>query len=137
ASSAGRTAVLANILALPLLQAAGRASAPLLENLAWDAGWCPTCGAWPTLGESRGLERQRWLRCGRCGTGWRFDPDGCAFCGSRDHHTLGYLAAEGQAEARRAVTCEGGGAYLKAIATTAGPSPAAVVLADPPTVQLD
>ncbi|HXG02222.1 MAG TPA: hypothetical protein VNO23_02240, partial [Candidatus Binatia bacterium] len=39
---------LAPILALPLLQACGRAWAPRAPA-GWDRGWCPVCGAWPAL----------------------------------------------------------------------------------------
>ena len=129
--------LVASLLALPMLQAAGRRAAPLLADLTWDAGWCPTCGARPLLAESRGLDRERWLRCGRCATGWRFDPVRCAFCGAREHKQLGYLAAEGQAEARRALTCEQCGAYLKAVTTVAAPSGAELALADLATLELD
>lgn len=129
--------LLDDLLALPLLQAAGRRASPILAELAWDAGWCPTCGALPLLAESRGLDRERWLRCGRCATGWRFDQMRCAFCGTREHRELGYLAAAGQAEARRALTCEACGGYLKAVATVAAPSGAELALADLATVELD
>jgi len=109
----------------------------VLDGLTWDAGWCPTCGAWPGLAESRGLDRERWLRCGRCATGWRFEAGRCAFCGSRDHKALGYLAPEADRESRRAETCEACGGYVKTIATVAAPSAAELALADLASVELD
>ena len=36
----------------------------------WSEGYCPLCGAWPALAEVRGIERSRYLRCGRCGAEW-------------------------------------------------------------------
>jgi FdhE protein len=130
-------ALLASLLALPLMQAVGRRASAVLVGLPWDAGWCPACGARPLLAESRGLDRERWLRCGRCATGWRFDPVRCAFCGAQEHKRLGYLAAEGQAEARRALTCDQCGGYLKAVATVAAPTGAELALADLATLELD
>src|SRR6266699_2987679 len=61
--------VVAQMAALPLLQTCGRALAAQVPSSWWE-GYCPVCGAWPTLAEFRGLERKRWLRCGRCATGW-------------------------------------------------------------------
>src|SRR6266536_833752 len=60
--------VVAQMAVLPLLQACARATG--WEALpSWWEGYCPVCGAWPALAEFRGLERKRWLRCGRCGSG--------------------------------------------------------------------
>jgi len=50
--------VAAQMAAVPLLQACGRAFAPQLAPTWWE-GYCPVCGAWPTLTESVGLERKR------------------------------------------------------------------------------
>src|SRR5437870_5924262 len=36
------------------------------EPVDWERGYCPTCGSWPLLGEFRGLEQSRFLRCGLC-----------------------------------------------------------------------
>lgn len=127
----------AQLIARPVLLECARVAAPHVSPLPAETGWCPVCAAWPLIAESRGLERERWLRCGRCGTGWRADPGRCCYCGNRDHRMLGYLAAEGQGEARRVLTCDGCGGYLKAIATLAAPSAAEIVLADLSTVELD
>ncbi|HZU05076.1 MAG TPA: formate dehydrogenase accessory protein FdhE [Chloroflexota bacterium] len=130
-------ATLAHMAALPLLQACGRQAAPLLEGVAWGRGYCPVCAAWPTLAELRGLERRRWLRCGRCGAGWTLPPQQCAFCGTSAHEALGYLAPEAQREARRAETCEQCRSFLKTLATLGPLAPAEVLLQDLTTVELD
>jgi FdhE protein len=133
----GLLATLGHLATLPLLQACGHRAAPLVENLRWDAGSCPVCAAWPTLSELRGLERARWLRCGRCGSGWSATHLGCPYCGNVDRRSQSYLAPERQRESRRAVTCEACGGYLKAV-TTLGPMPAAEIgLMDAQTLELD
>src|SRR5262245_4561516 len=38
----------------------------------WPHGYCPICGSVPLLGEFRGLEQQRFLRCGLCAAEWQF-----------------------------------------------------------------
>lgn len=133
----GLLATLAGLGALPLLQACGRAAAPLLAGVPWEAGYCPVCAAWPVLAEVRGLERTRWLRCGRCAAGWAAAHQGCVFCGNTDFQALGYLAPEADTESRRAATCERCRAYLKTL-TVLGPlAPVEIAVQDASTLELD
>ena len=133
----GLLATLGSVAAMPLLQACGRRAAPLVANSNWDEAYCPVCGAWPTLAEMRGLERQRWLRCGRCGAGWLFRGQVCVFCGCSDHKEMGYLAAEAERDSRRAETCECCHSYLKTMATLGALQPADILLHDTNSVELD
>jgi len=130
-------AMLGQLGAVPLLLACGRAGASSVAAARWQAGYCPVCAAWPALAELRGTERQRWLRCGRCGAGWRLSRHLCAYCGNEDHRSQGYLATEGQHEARRAATCDLCHGYLKTVATAEAPRPAELVLHDLGTLELD
>ena len=133
-------ALLATLTALatqPLLRACARSAASVLPQLRWDAGYCPLCAAWASLAEVRGLEQQRWLRCGRCAAEWRFDLQRCYHCGNRDFRTLGYLAPEAQREARRAATCDVCGSYLKTFTTIGALAPAELSLKDLSSVELD
>jgi len=133
----GILATFGQLLAWPLLLACGAAAAPLLDGARWEAGYCPLCAAWPTLAELRGLDAERWLRCGRCGAGWRYPHGRCVYCGNGDHRTQGYLAPEAEREARRAVTCDACQGYLKTV-TTFGPlPPAELALQDLATLELD
>ena len=128
--------VVAQVAALPLLVTAAQHPTGA-ESAAWSEGYCPVCGAWPTLAEFRGIERKRWLRCGRCGTAWEFAWLRCVFCGETDHRPLGYLAPE-EGETTRKVelcyTCEG---YLKAEPTVSALPWWGVLLDDAATVALD
>ncbi|MBX6363846.1 MAG: formate dehydrogenase accessory protein FdhE [Gemmatimonadetes bacterium] len=130
-------AAAAQLAALPLLQACGRARGP--EAAAgWRAGYCPVCGAWPALIEVLGLERARRLRCGRCGAGWTTEVLLCAFCGERDHERRGALVPDGRAGQLAWVeTCASCRGYLKALATLRGAAPGAVALKDARSVELD
>src|SRR6267143_3595992 len=83
--------VVAQVAAGPLLRACARKIGSD-GSATWWEGYCPLCGAWPTLSEFRGLERKRWLRCGRCGTGWEVPWLRCPFCAETSHENLGYLA---------------------------------------------
>jgi FdhE protein len=123
------------------------ATMPLLRRLrdrvagaalsGWGQGFCPVCGAWPVMAELRGLDRSRWLRCGRCGQDWELTPLWCAFCGNQDHRHLGSLVSENDAEARRIETCEICSGYVKTFATLRAWDADQVPLIDLQTVELD
>jgi FdhE protein len=120
----------------PSLERLAAQLGPLRASAAWQQGYCPICGSWPLLGEHRGLEQTRFLRCGLCATEWPVDRLLCPFCGSRDHQDLGYLHVEGQ-EQQRVITCERCRGYLKVLATLAPISPLELAVYDLGTLHLD
>jgi FdhE protein len=67
---------------------------------AWVEGYCPLCGAPPVFAEVLGIERERTLRCGRCGVRWNGRPLQCPYCGNVDHHRLESLLPKDDAGAR-------------------------------------
>jgi FdhE protein len=134
---AGLAATVLRFTLFPSLVSLNTALAPLRSGAAWGRGYCPTCGSWPLLGEFRGLEQDRWLRCGLCAAGWEFPRLACPFCDNRDHHRLGHLHVEGEEGRRRAATCEECRGYVKALATLGPLSPLQLLVADLATVHLD
>lgn len=130
-------AVVAHVATLPLLLACGRRASERADAPVWPHGFCPVCGAYPTLAELRGLARDRVLRCGRCSTGWPIEHDRCPFCDSRDQQAQAYFAAETERESRRAVTCDTCSGYLKTTATLGPLTAAQLLLRDLETLELD
>jgi FdhE protein len=65
----------------PFVEKRTEALRPLIEELDWERGYCPICGAYPELSFLQGEEGQRWLRCSLCGYYWRFDRMACPYCG--------------------------------------------------------
>jgi len=128
--------VVAQMAALPLLQTCGRALKDQVSASWWE-GYCPVCGAWPTLAEFRGLERKRWLRCGRCATGWEMPWLRCPFCGETEHTNLGYLAPEEGETTRKVEVCDSCKGYVKAEPTVKHLAPWEIVLDDLATVPLE
>ena len=128
---------LGQLAASPLLVAWCQATGALLNEAAWHEGYCPHCGAWPGLAEVRGLDREHWLRCGRCQAAWKFSTQTCVFCGNTDYETLTYLAPEAVREARRAVTCHECLGYLKTVTTIGALTPTDLVRQDLQTLELD
>jgi FdhE protein len=103
----------------------------------WSHGYCPTCGSWPVLGEFRGLEQTRLLRCGLCAGEWEFPRLRCPFCDETDHRRLGYLHIEGEEGKYRAATCETCRRYVKMASTLGALSPPQVLVTDVATLHLD
>jgi FdhE protein len=128
--------VVGQVAALPLLHACAR-SVGHEASAAWWEGYCPVCGAWPTLAEFRGLERKRWLRCGRCGTGWEVAWLRCPFCGETNHEHLGYLAPADGETTRKVEVCDTCKGYVKAEPTVRPLPWWGVLLDDAATVPLD
>jgi FdhE protein len=111
-----------------------------LEPLAagrWKEGYCPVCGGFPKLGEFRGLEQLRWLRCGLCASEWQFPRLRCPGCGNHDHRQLGYLHVEGEQNKCRAATCEECRQYVKMVATLTPLAPLQLWVTDVATVHVD
>ena len=133
----GLLLTLGQLATVPLLQACGRKAAPLLDEIRWETGYCPVCAAWPALAELRGLERKRWLRCGRCGASWWCYQQRCSFCATTDHKLQGYLAPEANRESQQAQICDGCQGYLKAVTSLGAIPPAEIAVYDLASLELD
>ncbi len=134
---AGVLAVVSHAATLPLLLACGRRAAGVLQVEAWPHGYCPVCAAWPILAEVRGLERNLFLRCGRCGSGWPFEHRRCPFCGNLEHRSQSYFAAEQERETRRAIACDRCRSYFKSQASLGPLALPELLLRDLETLELD
>jgi FdhE protein len=123
--------------ALPALERLTQDLGELRQGGDWDRGYCPTCGSWPLLGESRGLQQERFLRCGWCASAWPFARLQCPYCGNRDHQTLGYLHVEGEEDRYRAGSCELCHGYVKWVSTLFPLATGQLLIADVATLHLD
>ncbi len=121
----------------PALWAAAEQALALTEFRPWERGYCPVCGAWPLYAELVGAQRERHLRCGRCGTRWAWAILLCPYCGNDDHRALGSLQNEEERDYRRVDVCEQCRGYLKAIAAFTPVSAPQLAAEDAATVHLD
>ena len=121
----------------PTLTSIRVALEPQLASAEWNRGQCPACGSWPKLGEFRGLEQVRWLRCGLCAASWELSRLRCPYCDNRDHRQLGYLHVEGEEGKHRAATCDRCGHYTKMCSTLSPMTPPQITVTDLATVHLD
>jgi FdhE protein len=121
---------------IPFLQACNRRWAPSISE-SWLAGYCPVCGAWPAFAEMRGIERRRYLRCGRCGSGWQAQCLSCSYCGMTDHEELIALVPEKSGANAVIEACKRCLGYVKTFTTLQGSPPAQVMVDDLASVDLD
>jgi len=135
--NAALTATVLRLAAFPALARLTQSCKEYYQNSSWENGYCPNCGSWPLLGEARGLEQDRILRCGLCAAGWKVDRLFCPFCGNRDHRTLGYLHLEGEEDHYRAGSCEACQGYVKWVTAMFALSEPQLLVADLATVHLD
>jgi FdhE protein len=125
------------LIAVPLLHACNRRWALPSQSPGWTAAYCPTCGAWPAFAEMRGIERSRYLRCGRCGAEWQAHGLSCSYCGNTDHKELGYLVPEKTGSIRVIETCNRCRGYLKTFTKLQGSAAPKILLDDLASVDLD
>jgi len=134
---AALTATVLRLAMLPALAEFAAALESLCREVAWDHGSCPICGSWPLLAEFRGLEQNRFLRCGLCAADWPFARLRCPFCDTRDHRPLGFFHVEGEEAKHRAATCEQCHGYVKTLSTFDRLSVPDLLVADVATLHLD
>jgi len=133
---ASQAATVLRLTLFPVLTQVNEALAPL-RSVRWDHGFCPTCGSWPLVGEFRGLDQTRFLRCGLCAAEWEFPRLRCPYCNTADHNQLGYFFVEAEDGKFRATTCAVCRSYVKMISTLAALSPPNLLVADLQTMHLD
>ncbi len=133
----GLAATLLRFTLFPLFTALEASLGHLRAGVRWERGYCPTCGSWPLLGEFRGLDQTRFLRCGLCAAGWEVPRLWCPFCDNREHEQMSIFAGEGEETKYRASVCDGCRGYVKMVSTLGALAPLALLAADVATVHLD
>jgi FdhE protein len=131
------TASVLSLTLFPVLVSIRTELESLLPAGGWEEGYCPVCGSFAKLGEFRGLEQTRFLRCGQCAAEWTFPRLRCPGCGNPDHRQLGYLSVEGEEGKWRVSTCEACRQYVKMISTLTPLSPLQLLVMDVATIHLD
>ena len=134
---ASLAATILRLAALPVLAPSAPALGSLARDAGWNRGYCPICGSWPLLGEYRGLEQTRFLRCGLCAGSWAFSRMQCPFCNEQDYRKLGYLHVEEEQDRWRAATCDSCQGYVKMVSSLDALSWPLLLVQDVATLHLD
>jgi FdhE protein len=124
------------LLPVPFLQACNRCWASSI-SASWVEGYCPVCGSLPAFAEVRGIERNRYFRCGRCGGKWHARALNCPYCAMNDHDELVALVPEKSDSNAKIEACQRCLGYVKTFTRLQGCLPGAVMLEDLVSVDLD
>jgi FdhE protein len=133
----GLTATILRLLLIPVLRPVNERFLPLSQGLRWEAGYCPTCGSWPLLGEVRGTGQPPVLRCGLCTAAWAFPRKVCPFCSEDDARFIGSFTVEGDEDRYHVATCQACHGYLKLVQTARPLTGPQLLVADLATMHLD
>ncbi len=82
-----------------------------IDATKWEKGYCPVCGAYPTIAVIREKITQRWLHCSRCGHEWRYRRMFCPGCEQENPSGLDYFYVEDKRQ-ETAFTCNSCKRYL-------------------------
>ena len=82
-----------------------------IKGLEWKKGYCPVCGAFPTIALIEEKITRRWLHCSRCGQDWLFSRVVCPFCENQAQQGINFFYVESRAQ-ESAFTCEKCNRYL-------------------------
>jgi FdhE protein len=124
------------LLPVPFLHACNRRWASSISR-SWVEGYCPVCGSLPAFAEVRGIERNRYFRCGRCGGAWHARALYCPYCAMSDHDELVALVPEKGGSNAVIDACQRCLGYVKTFTRLKGCPPGAVMLEDLASVDLD
>jgi FdhE protein len=101
---------------IPIARAYAVVFEQALDFGGWRKGYCPICGDWPIVSELRGRDKLRYLRCGRCGAGWKFRRLRCVWCDNTKRQELSFLF-DSDHPTWRVDVCDYCRAYIKTIIT--------------------
>ena len=82
-----------------------------IKGLEWKKGYCPVCGAFPTIALIEEKITRRWLHCSRCGHDWLFSRVICPCCENEAQQGMDFFYVETRAQ-ESAFACEKCNRYL-------------------------
>ncbi|OPY09932.1 MAG: formate dehydrogenase accessory protein FdhE [Syntrophaceae bacterium PtaB.Bin095] len=82
-----------------------------IKGLEWKKGFCPVCGAFPTIALIEDKITRRWLHCSRCGQDWLFSRVICPYCENEAQQGMDFFYLETNPQ-ESAFTCTKCNRYL-------------------------
>ena len=82
-----------------------------IKGLEWKKGYCPVCGAFPTIALIEEKITRRWLHCSRCGHDWLFSRVICPCCENEAQQGMDFFYVETRVQ-ESAFACEKCNRYL-------------------------
>jgi len=94
-----------------ILEKRSRDAADLIKDIEWKKGYCPVCGAFPTIALIEEKITRRWLHCSRCSHDWLFSRVICPYCENEAQQGMDFFYVETRAQ-ESAFTCDECKRYL-------------------------
>jgi FdhE protein len=94
-----------------ILEKRSQDAAERIKDIEWKKGYCPVCGAFPTVALIEEKITRRWLHCSRCSHDWLFSRVICPYCENEAQQGMDFFYVEARAQ-ESAFTCDQCKRYL-------------------------
>jgi len=109
--SPSNASFLLSLIARVLLERRAKDAAAALGEFAWEKGYCPICGEFPSIALIEEEGGKRFLHCSSCGQEWRFTRVVCPYCEKEAQQEMDYFYVENKTQ-ESAFVCDKCKKYL-------------------------
>jgi len=109
--SPSNASFLMNLAACVVLEYRAKEIMKTLGELDWNKGYCPICGAFPSIALIQEVGGRRFLHCSSCGHDWSFTRVVCPYCENEAQQGMDYFYIENKTQ-ETAFICEKCRKYL-------------------------
>ncbi len=102
---------LLSLVARVLLERRAKEATAALGEFAWEKGYCPVCGEFPSIALIEEEGGKRFLHCSSCGQDWRFTRVVCPYCEKEASKEMDYFYIENKTQ-ESAFVCDKCQKYL-------------------------
>jgi len=102
---------LLSLVARVLLERRAKEAIAALGEFAWEKGYCPICGEFPSIALIEEEGGKRFLHCSSCGQDWRFTRVVCPYCEKEGQREMDYFYVENKTQ-ESAFVCDECKKYL-------------------------
>lgn len=97
---------LLSLMARVLLERRAKEASGALGEFAWEKGYCPVCGEFPSIALIEEEGGKRFLHCSSCGQEWRFTRVICPYCEKEAPQEMDYFYVENKTQESAFVCAE-------------------------------
>ena len=109
--SSSNASFLLSLIARVILERRAREITAALGEFAWEKGYCPICGEFPSVALIEEEGGKRFLHCSSCGQDWRFTRVVCPYCEKEAQTGMDYFYVENKTQ-ESAFVCDQCKKYL-------------------------
>jgi FdhE protein len=96
--SPSNASFLLSLVARVLLERRANEATAALGEFAWEKGYCPICGEFPSIALIEEEGGKRFLHCSSCGQDWRFTRVVCPYCEKEAQQAMDYYYVENKTQ---------------------------------------